>query len=271
MSTARPEDNEKTSTGLETEALHEYGDKNQVIVFSETGGNIVSWKYRGVNILYPQRKSKVAGEVKPNGGIYVCFPNFGIVDSRFGLPKHGSLCNRRADYVTNNGVFFRGRNLLGPIHNAVYQATIFLALQRDGFIYSVFAKRCEPQKQESKPVFVNAGLRTYFRTPMHEAVVTERFMPTSRIYQQRAELRRSLADQSVRITIPGLGMVQMHLFGALWEPAILKTIGLWRNSKEYLCVEHSLTEPRLYGKPICPRLTNNSRPIFGCKFEVKLA
>ncbi len=269
MSSTRPEDSKITNTGLKVEILREYRDRNQVIVFSETGGKIISWKYRDVDIFYPRRKSKEMNEVRSHGGACVCFPNFGIVDSKFGLPKHGSLYNRRADYVTNNGVSFRGRDLLGPRHDVMCQAAIFLTLQRDGFIYSVFANIRERRKPASEPVFVNAGLRTYLRTPMYEATVAERFMPTYRISQRRAKPRYNSTYRPVSITIPGLGMVQMHLFGTAWESAILKTIGLWINSREYLCVEHIPIEPRLYGKPICPRLTNNFLPIFGCKFEIK--
>lgn len=270
MSISSPGDNKIKNTVLKAERLHEYGDHNQTIVFSETGGNIISWKYRGVNIFHPQQKMR--NETRPSGGAHICFPSFGSADSRFGLPRYGLLYAREADYVTDNGVFFRGRNLLGPMHDMLCHVNIALALREHGFTYSISFKRCEPRRPISEPIFVNAGLRTYFRTPMHEAVVTGRFMPTSRIFQQRIKPRYNLADRSVDITIPGLGMVQMHLFGAMWGPAILKTIGLWRSSKKYLCIEHMLAEPRLYGKPICPRLvTNKQCLVLGCEFEVRLA
>jgi len=94
----------------------------QTVTFSEVGGTVTRWQYRRkdgvlVDIFYPQQSVRRERKWKLRGGMHDCFPNFGTVDAKYGLPQHGILRIRGADEVMGNGVVFRGTDLLGPMHD----------------------------------------------------------------------------------------------------------------------------------------------------------
>lgn len=247
--------------------MHQYRGYNQIITFSDVGGTISRWQYRGVDVFYPQQEVRRGGELKVRGGMHVCFPNFGSVDEKFGLSQHGPLRNRKPDQVTENGGFmFKGRDLLGTNCSENCKVQIGVVLEPTGFLYILSARRlfCSEKK-----VFINLGLHPYFRTPEHEATVCALPGRQAHVRGRNIAPRYESVGRHVAISIPGLGLVQMSMGGNAWTKAAQPKVVLWRDSPKYLCVEPVLGTSRTYGESTCLRLTEEYLE-FRCKFEMTL-
>ncbi|MFA6502756.1 MAG: hypothetical protein WCT45_00675 [Candidatus Paceibacterota bacterium] len=238
---------------------------HNVIEFSEVGGTILSWEHRGIKILFPQTFVRRGGEMRPRGGMPVCWPNFGTVDPAFGLPQHGVLRKREADEIAPNGVVFRGTDLLGPMHNVLSEVRILIEPKQTGFVYTLAARLLEPSPKE---VFVNAGFHPYFRTPTGDALAGTWVGGTKLYYQSQQGPIWEDVDRGLDVHPKGVGTVKMRL-GGVWDFAMEKRVVFWRDSRDYLCAEPILGMPGMYGTPDCPKLTEKGL-VMTCAFSVSL-
>ncbi len=235
-------------------------NKDQAVTVSETGGTVTRYQYRGVDIFYPQQLVRRERKMKLRGGMHVCFPNFGTVDDKFGLPQHGPLRNRNIDGVKEDGVIFRGTDLLGPSYNEECEVHITIALTQTGFIYLLSARLIRPA---SRDVFINPGLHPYFRTPTKNAQAGAWKGRMNHFYRQNYGPRSTDVGQGADVVVPGVGKIQM-LLGGGW-----RRLYYWRDSFQYLCVEPVFGNPRTYGSPDCLRLTDKWFSA-SCAFQVSL-
>lgn len=248
--------------------MHEFeiGNGVQTIGLSEVGGTITRWQYHGVDIFYPQKLVKRERKMKLRGGMHVCWPCFGTVDSKYGLPQHGVLRNRVDDgFLAGNGLIFNGTDLLGPTYSEESEVEIEITLTETGFIYTLSARLAKPASRE---VFINPGLHPYFATPTGNARAGAWNGREHRFYLRKQGPKSSDIGQGADVVIPGIGKIQMMLGGA-WDTAPGKKIYFWRDSRKYLCVEPVFGSPKTYGEPGCLRLTDEWFTMT-CTFQVLL-
>lgn len=238
---------------------------NHRVELSGVGGTVASWKYQGVDVFFPQKKVVCDDKLKLRGGMHACFPNFGAVDTKFGLPKHGPLRDCEADASGPGVMLFRGKDLLGNSCSEECEIRTDVRLQPLGFVYTLVAQLIEPAANE---VFVNPGLHPYFRTPKGKALVTVWDGEQVYIDEKKIDAIYKFADSndSVVITIPGLGVIKMGVSGNAWKQAKVPRIVLWRDSSDYLCVEPICGHPGTFGQQACLRLTEEWLEL-KCSFE----
>ena len=232
---------------------------------SGIGGTVTSWKYRDVDIFSPQKKVPLDGRLKSRGGMHACFPNFGAVDPKFGLPKHGPLRDREADECGSGIMLFRGRDLLGNSCSEECEIRTGVNFQTLGFTYTLAARLIGTT---SKEVFVNPALHPYFRTPEGTSLVTVWDDEQVYIHQEKIDSVYKFANNNdnVAIKLYGLGTIKMSIGGNAWKQANVPRIVLWRDSLDYLCVEPICGHPSIYGAPPCLRLTEEWLDL-KCEFE----
>ena len=249
--------------------MFEIKNKDQTVTVSEVGGTVIRWQYRGVDIFYPQQLVKRERKMKHRGGMHACFPNFGTVDSKFGLPQHGPLRNRKADIITEaptgGSAVFKGTDLLGPTYDEECEVRIAIALTQTGFMYALAARLSQPATRD---VFVNPGFHPYFRTPTKNARAGAWEGKMHRFYQRKYGPQSSDVGQGAEVIVQGVGTIQM-LLGGVWNSAKTKKVVFWRDSYRYLCVEPVLGNSRTYGGPDCQRLTDKWLNL-SCAFRVSL-
>ena len=245
--------------------MPEIRNEVQSIIFSEIGGTIVRWKYRDSDIFYPRQLVRREGKLKFRGGMHVCFPNFGTADPKFGLPQHGVLRDRKAEEVTENGVIFRGTDLLGPSYDEACEVRIVIEPARTGFVYVLSARLIKPA---SRDVFINPGFHPYFRTPTGNAQAGAWKGRTYRFYQRKHGPQSANVGQGADVVVPGIGTIQLML-GGEWNAARSKKMYYWRDSRRYLCVEPVFGNSRMYGDPGCLRLTDKWFKM-ACAFTLSL-
>lgn len=244
--------------------LNEYCDDNQKVTISDIGGVITDWKYRGVPIFYPRVAVGTRDNPKFRGGMHPCYPNFGTVDPRFGLPQHGPLRMRTADAMDRTGILFQGTDLLGSTCTVQSEVKSILTLRPKGFRYRLLARLLESTPTEA---FINPGFHPYFCTPTGSAHVCAMGESTL-ISGLNVEPQYLSMNKGVDVMIPKLGSVCMTV-GNGWMNAKERKIALWRDSEKYLCVEPIFGEPEQYGGPSCFRLTTEWFEM-SCDFEVTL-
>ena len=245
--------------------MREYREYGQVLTLSDIGGTVTGWQYRGEDIFFPQQEVMRGGVVKTRGGMHACWPCFGTPNVCFNLPQHGVLRNRKADAETENGFVFRGTDLLGPARDEESEVRVAVELTQGGFVYTLSARLLEPAKD---PVFVNAGLHPYFRTPTGNVQAGAWVGQKRHFYRHKQEPMLEDVGKGAELTIPGIGEVKMLLGGA-WSGARTKKLVFWRDSREYLCVEPILGAPKLYGSPAGVPLTEEWLEM-RCSFHVAL-
>lgn len=236
------------------------GNKEQVVTFSEIGGTITRWQYHGIDIFYPQQlvKRGKEREQKLRGGMHACWPCFGTVDPTFGLPQHGVLRNRKADEIMENGVVFRGTDLLGPAYDEECEVRIDIVLTRMGLTHSLSARLLRPA---SRDVFINPGLHPYFRTPTGNAQARAWKGEELRFYRRNHGPISTSVGHGADVNIPSIGKVQMLLTGG-WS-----RVYYWRDSRRYLCVEPVFGNSMKYGDSRCLLLTDKWFNM-SCAFQV---
>lgn len=213
--------------------------QNQLIVLSETGGTITEWKYRGWDIFFPQQEIIINGEKKLRGGMHPCFPNFGTVDEKFGLPQHGTLRTLHADRMGNTAVHFDKVPMgssggFAEVNVSVYPLT-------HGFTYGLRAVLVG----DGEDLFINPGLHPYFATPrgfaevLHPQAVVEKVPYGPKI--------SPIELFSPRAYIAGLGRVMMTPGQTLRGPSA--RIVLWRDDPRYVCIEPISATSREFNTP----------------------
>jgi galactose mutarotase-like enzyme len=232
--------------------MPEIKNSDQCIVFSECGGNILSWKMHGKDILYPQQHVRRNHLMKLRGGIHACFPNFGRVNQEFGLPQHGPLRARKADVVMKDGVVFRGFDLLGTYFRQECAVIITIDLTDAGFQYSLMAKLLKPPKEIPH---INAGFHPYFRTPTGKARVGTGLAAETRLYRRAHGPRNEPVGKEAFVQAPSLGVVRLLLGGAFSDTPSSKRLVVWRDSEHYACAEPILGVPQAFGTSSCVPLT----------------
>lgn len=237
---------------------------DQVLTISDIGGTITEWQYRGKDIFYPRQEVVIDGKVHMRGGMHACFPNFGSVDARFGLPQHGPLRNRKADEMSNGEMIFRGRDLLGPAHTEMCEVKITIALEPKGFLYTLAARLLEPPQQD---VFINWGLHPYFYTPEGTAMITVDAHQELLISKPQIDKEYVPVGHGVDVRIPGSKTTHLALSGDAWEGAVEPAVVLWRDMRSYVCVEPVLGFEEAYGTYSCLRLTQECLQL-QCRFEI---
>jgi galactose mutarotase-like enzyme len=240
--------------------MHELKDENQVIQFSETGGTIISWKFKGTDIFFPQQEMLVGGEKKLRGGMHVCFPNFGKADKKFGLPNHGTIRNRQADTILEDSMVFRGCELLGPNYSEECAVLVSITLNENGFRYSLFARLLQVTPE---PIYTNIGFHPYFRTPNEEVKVVIGTDWTQVKTPIVGPVSKDMTE-SADVLVPGIGRVNI-IPQEIWKSSLKATI--WRDSPNYVCVEPSLGKSEDYGTDRCPQLPREGI-LFACDFVV---
>jgi len=237
----------------------------QTVSLGEIGGTVSRWQYRGVDVFFPQQEVRRGGVRKVRGGMHACWPCFGTPDAKFGLPQHGVLRDRKADVETEDGFVFRGTDLLGPAHDEESEVRIAVTLAHTGFTYALSARLLEPAES---PVFVNAGLHPYFRTPTGNAEggawIGKEIRFSRRLYGPTFED----IGKGAQLIIPGIGEVKMLLGGALGTAPARKLV-FWRDSRDYLCAEPVFGDSKSYGSPSCLRLTEQWLEV-RCSFQIRL-
>lgn len=239
-------------------------DGNQEITFSTMGGVIKRWKFRGVDIFYPQETLEILGHPKLRGGMHPCWPNFGSADPKFGLPQHGPLRTRKANTSGENDVFFTGTDLLGSACHEQSEVRIVITLRPMGFLYTLMARLTKPS---STDIFANGGFHPYFRTPKGVARVIVNENLTC-IDEENLPPLRMLASRSTYVLIPGLGDIRMTR-GGDWENKVRQGVTLWRDSGKYVCVEPRIGFSGTYGDEYNPCLSTEWLQLH-CEFEVFL-
>lgn len=243
--------------------MPEIKNSDQSIVFSECGGNIVSWKMYGKDILYPQQQVRRNNLMKLRGGMHACFPNFGRVNEEFGLPQHGPLRDRKADLLMENGAVFRGFDLLGTHFRQDCAVIITMDLTDTGFVYTLMTKLLGPSK---RAVYVNAGFHPYFRTPTGKARVGTGLGAETRLYKRTHGPRNEPIDTEAFVIAPGLGVIRLLLGDAFNAASSPKRLVVWRDSEHYACAEPILGIPQFFGTPSCVPLTNKWLRM-SCEFQ----
>lgn len=240
---------------------------------SATGGVVTDWRERNKYIFFPQTMLNIDGKKKLRGGMHPCFPNFGTVGERYGLPQHGPLRDATGTIERSAGNpwantcrFVDRRDLLG---NFKKPCTARISTERlsYGFFYRL---EVELSSAATESVPVSAGLHPYFATPQGAAWV---------IADKPHKIEGLLTDAIVmplspvvHIDIPGVGTVQMVMDGELRTRAISSNpsarLVLWRDKTDYLCVEPVLAMGKDFDTPMCPRLEPGDRLTIACAFRL---
>jgi len=234
---------------------------------SITGGRIRTWREEGMDIFFPQQKLIIDGQEKLRGGMHVCFPSFGPVDKKFGLPQHGRLRDLRGIKRSSNWEL-RGSDLLGCFNQPI-SVSISAIPQKRGFRFSIFASL---KKEATAAVPIGMGLHPYFSTPQGYASTGyygERFEGTPQTVVRKLELSDYVRRQyfyEITIHLKDLGTVKMNVGGDFLKvpnPAVV----FWRDDPRYLCVEPVMALPEDYGTERCLWLKPGEHAYLSCDFE----
>lgn len=223
---------------------------SSVVKLSEVGGTVVSWRVAGREILFPRRAiAAKSGGTKQRGGLPSCFPNFGSVDPKFGLPQHGILRDLTG-VREGNGSYQRVRfDRVGPLGGCGSYAKVVIEAQtfNRGFTYAL---RVKLPADVSKDVFVNAGFHPYFATPRQSATVIS--LDRHEIKGLMPEAKTLPLRKTAYVNLPDLGtvMVAPELGFDLQQARLV----IWRDSLDYACVEQVMGVPSLFGTDRCKRL-----------------
>lgn len=249
-------------TQLPTEEFH----------LSSIGGVVTDWREQNKYIFFPRTRLTINGEKKLRGGMHPCFPNFGTVDEKYGLPQHGPLrdlggeIKRTKNQWTNSCRFVDRRDMLG---NFQQPCTVRISTARipRGFFYRL---EVELSSSATQSVPISAGLHPYFATPKGVATVI-----SDTGYSVEGLLNKAKVvtlTPIVHIDIPGVGAVEMIVEGALCRGAEVRgtsaQLVLWRDSTAYLCVEPVLAMGKDFDTPACPRVEPGCKLVIACAFRL---
>lgn len=221
--------------------------RHQELSFSESGGRVKVWRVDGLDIFFPERPIRVGNEDMVRGGLFACFPNFGIADPHFGLPQHGRLRHTegvKAKYGGVETVQFAGPDLLGTCRTAASVRIDVTQLSgcSNGFVYGLAAS-VPPRAR----VPINPAFHPYFNTPRGSASFSldgKRFRDVETLVNSE---RLPLVPR-VTLTIPGVGIIEMLVYGDfLRSPKAY--LNLWRDRTDYLCLEPVYAPPEYFGQP----------------------
>ena len=234
--------------------------QDQEVVLSTTGGTVTSWRYKGKDIFYPQQTVLVGGVPKLRGGMHPCFPNFGEVNSAFGLPPHGSLRTMRGERLHENLIRFESDELFG-VEKVRCNVMVGLEWLERSFSYKLYARLMNAPGK----VPVNPGFHPYFSTPEGRATI---FGSGKKLLEVSGDTFKEIVPLNSRIIVvlPGVGAVDMNPLDHFTNAAYARLV-VWRDRADYLCVEPILAEPALYGT-LGPHLHPGEAMKLGCSFHL---
>ncbi len=247
----------------------------QEVRLSPKGGTVTHWRVDGRDILFPQQQLTVDGQQKLRGGMHVCFPNFGTVADKYGLPQHGSL-------RTKEGVFgeerhtrwysFDDGDLLGAARENPYHVRVGVEEDAWGprdkrereFAYTVHVAA----KHECEPGYTTLGFHPYFATPAGVAHISARGGVVHMVSEPHEKAVLEISSV-LTIHIPGSAIIQMIRMDAFAHANQMRYV-VWRDRADYVCIEPVLAPPELFGEAGCPRLPMHPEQPFRAAFSFKV-
>jgi hypothetical protein len=222
-----------------TKGLHE-------IELSVQGGTIVRWQYGEVDVLYPQRRISVRGELKLRGGIPICVPIHGKPpDERwlqgFGIPQHGFVRDQQMEYVRRESSA-SGQMNLTHVGSGVFPWGFLCAetpmVTEEGVYHSLVVMRLKEHDQSKFPgtpeggMPVAPGIHPYFSTPrgVWGLAHGKRTLHNTGLRKGESQVWPLVAGESVRLRT-SLGTVRF----VPQEP--YQELVIWTDSEYYVCVE----------------------------------
>ena len=235
----------------------------QTIDLSPVGGTVLSWRFENRDIFFPQQTLTIDGAKKLRGGMHSCFPNYGREQPDYHLPSHGPLRYLEGNLEQDGRrVVFGGRKILAE--NIYCDVSVSVEEPDDKSMLYTLSALLSPAA--SKPFPTNAGFHPYFGTPDGTATVLadgNKYVVDDLITEAKVLPLKC----TIYVVIPGMGTVRISPGKTFLECKTARMV-LWRDSKDYLCVEPVLGVSADFSGGFCPKLIPGERFDLSCKFEL---